>query len=139
MEPNPCATGPDGRPIGVASAADALGLEVFNFGAEFSCRKQIAEILQITRRPVFRDHQKRFSIPPRPLAPRAASKPFSGLCLGFHRAFDNDPDALDARHHAQLGDGNAHPLHGKGFKKVSRDMLGQRFEQIEMTDCQVGA
>lgn len=136
MEPNPCATGPDGRPIGVASAADALGLEVFNFGAEFSCRKQIAEILQITRRPVFRDHQKRFSTPPRP---EGGEQTLLWIYLGFHRAFDNDPDALDARHHAQLGDGNAHPLHGKGFKKVSRDMLGQRFEQIEMTDCQVGA
>lgn len=36
---------PDGRPIGVVSAADALGLEIFNFGAELSRREQITEIL----------------------------------------------------------------------------------------------
>ena len=36
---------PDGRPIGVVSAADALGLEIFNFGSELSRREQITEIL----------------------------------------------------------------------------------------------
>lgn len=36
---------PDGRPIGVVSSADALGLEIFNFANELEHREQITAIL----------------------------------------------------------------------------------------------
>lgn len=36
---------PGGRPIGVVSARDALGLEILHFGAELQQRERLAEVL----------------------------------------------------------------------------------------------
>ena len=60
-------------------------------------------------------------------------------CPGdLNRALDNHADALDARHHAQFGDGYTHPLRGEIFEQPGGDMFGQLFQQIEMAARKVG-
>ena len=55
-----------------------------------------------------------------------------------NRALDDHADALDARHHAQLGDGHTHPLRGEVFEQPGGDVFSQLFQQIEMAARKIG-